>query len=170
LKSNTQPRVLCVDDDQDFREMLSSLLKSLRIEAKAAATAAQALWLIAVERFNLYLLDVWLPDLDGFELCRQIRAADPHTPILFFSGAAYDTDKQKGVAAGANAYVVKPDIDGLVERIVQFVVPTGRVAAQATQPLSHCTSSERALGLETERGCSIRLDSRAVPLSARAGR
>jgi CheY-like chemotaxis protein len=57
------------------------------IEAKAVGTAAQALSMIQTERFDLYLLDGWLPGLDGFELCRQLRAFDPHTPILFFSGA-----------------------------------------------------------------------------------
>jgi DNA-binding response OmpR family regulator len=131
LKSNNRPRVLCVDGDEDFREMLSILLKVLRVEAKAVATAAQALWLIQAERFDLYLLDTFLPDLDGFELCRQMRAADPRTPILFFSGAGYADDKQKGVEAGANAYVVKPDVDGLVERITQFIAPAKSVASRA---------------------------------------
>jgi two-component system, OmpR family, response regulator len=144
LKSNNRPRVLCVDDDEDFRKMLSTLLKFLRIEAKAVATAAQALWLIEAERFDLYLLEAFLPDLDGFELCRQMRAADPHTPILFFSGAAYTADKQKGVEAGANAYLVKPDVDGLVERIAQLITPAKSVAARANRrPLLHWPSTER---------------------------
>ena len=114
-------RVLCVDDDEDSREMLSTLLRFSRIEAKAVGTAAQALSLIQAERFDLYLLDSWLPDLDGFELCRRMRDFDPHTPILFFSGAAYDADKKRGIEAGANAYVIKPDVDGLVGSITQFV-------------------------------------------------
>jgi DNA-binding response OmpR family regulator len=44
-----------------------------------------------------------LPDLDGFELCRRMRAFDPHTPILFFSGAAYEADKKRGIEAGSLA-------------------------------------------------------------------
>jgi CheY-like chemotaxis protein len=131
LRSNTQPRprVLCVDDDEDFREMLSTLLKPLRFEARAVPTAAQALWLIQAERFDLYLLDARLPGVDGFELCRQIRMADPQTPILFFTGAAYAADTQKGIEAGANAYVVKPDLDGLLESITNLITPV------AVQPL-----------------------------------
>jgi DNA-binding response OmpR family regulator len=101
--------------------MLSTLLRFSRIETKAVATAAQALSLIQAERFDLYLLDAWLPDLDGFELCRQMRDFDPHTPILFFSGAAHEADKKRGIEAGANAYVTKPDVDGLVGSITQFV-------------------------------------------------
>jgi two-component system OmpR family response regulator len=126
---NPQPRALCVEDDEDSRDMLSTLLRFLRIEAKAVATAAQALSLIQAERFDLYLLDAWLPDLDGFELCRRMRNFDPHTPILFFSGAAFDDDKKKGIEAGANAYVTKPDVDGLVGSITQFVFQAQRAAA-----------------------------------------
>jgi two-component system response regulator BaeR len=101
--------------------MLSKLLGFSRIEAKTVATAAQALALIQSERFDLYLLDAWLPGLDGFELCRRMRHFDPHTPILFFSGAAYEADKKRGIEAGAGAYVIKPDLDGLVGSITQLV-------------------------------------------------
>jgi two-component system, OmpR family, phosphate regulon response regulator PhoB len=126
---NPRPRVLCVDDDEDSREMLCTLLRFSRIEAKAVATAAQALSLIQAERFELYLLDSRLPDLDGFELCRRMRDFDPHTPILFFSGAAYDADKKRGIEAGANAYVIKPDLDGLVGSVTQFVFHSESAAA-----------------------------------------
>lgn len=121
MKPTPRPRVLCVDHDEDSREMLSTLLKISRIEAKAVGTAAQALSLMQEERFDLYLLEAWLPDVDGFELCRRMRNFDQHTPILFFSGAAYDADRKKGIQAGANAYVIKPDVDSLVGSITQFV-------------------------------------------------
>ena len=101
--------------------MLITLLRLALIEAKAVGTAVQALSLMQTERFDLYLLDAWLPGLDGFELCRRMRAFDPHTPILFFSGAAYEADKKRGIEAGADAYVIKPDVDGLVGSITQFV-------------------------------------------------
>jgi two-component system OmpR family response regulator len=121
MSSNPVPRVLCVDDDEDSREILSTLLRFSRIETKAVGTAAQALSLIQAERFDLYLLDARLPDLDGFELCRRMRAFDPHTPILFYSGAACDADKKRGIEAGADAYVIKPDVDGLLATVKQFV-------------------------------------------------
>ena len=121
MPNDAQPRVLCVDDDEDCREMLGKILKHYRIDTQAVGTAAQALSLIQAEHFDVYLLDAWLPDLDGFELCRQMRDADPHTPILFFSGAAYEADKKRGIEAGADAYVTKPDIEGLIESITRFV-------------------------------------------------
>ena len=91
------------------------------IEAQAVGTALQAISSIQTERFDLYLLDSRLPDVDGFDLCRQIRDFDPDTPILFFSGAAYEADKKRGIEAGANAYLIKPDFDGLLGTIKQFV-------------------------------------------------
>jgi DNA-binding response OmpR family regulator len=123
------PRVLCVDDDEDSREMFGLLLKYWEIEAKSVGTAAQALSLIQAERFDLYMLDACLPDLDGFELCRRMRELDPHTPILFFSGAAYETDKQRGMEAGANDYVSKPDVEGVLGRIKQFLTPAQHAVA-----------------------------------------
>lgn len=121
MLSNPLRRVLCVDDDEDSRVMLITLLKHALIEAKAVGTAAQALSSIQKERFDLYLLDASLPDLDGFELCRRMRDIDPDTPILFFSGAAYEADKKRGIEGGANGYVIKPDLDGLLGSIKQFV-------------------------------------------------
>lgn len=121
MSRSPRPRVLCVDDNEDARIMLTALLGVTLIEAKAVGTAAQALWCIRTERFDLYLLDSRLPDADGFELCRRIRDYDSQTPILFFSGAALDADKKKGIEAGANAYVIKPDIRGLLGSIKQYI-------------------------------------------------
>ena len=139
-QSNPRPRILCVDDDEESREMLSMLLNLWRIEAKAVGTGTQALSLMQAERFDLYLLDTCLPDLDGFELCRRMRDFDPHTPILFYSGAAYEADKQKGLEAGANAYLTKPDVDALVSSITQFVARDQTQAAAGTARVTMCSA------------------------------
>jgi DNA-binding response OmpR family regulator len=121
MLTTPRPRVLCVDDDEDSRVMLVTLLRLALIEAKAVGSATQALSLIQAERFDLYMLDAWLPGLDGFELCRRMRALDAHTPILFFSGAAHEADRRRGIEAGADDYVIKPDVDALVGSITQLV-------------------------------------------------
>jgi CheY-like chemotaxis protein len=113
-------RVLFVDDDEDACEILKLLMSSCGIDATCARSAVEAWPLIRRKCFDLYVLDGWLPGIDGFEFCRQIRESDSDTPILFYSGAAYDADKQKGIAAGANAYVTKPDVDGLIKTIVDL--------------------------------------------------
>jgi DNA-binding response OmpR family regulator len=122
--ADPRPRVLYVDDDEDSREMLSMILSDMGIETMTAATGAQALERAKAERFDLYLLDGWLPDLDGFELCRRLRIFDRDTPILFYSGAGYDEDRRRGTEAGADDYVVKPDVEGLLRSLSQLVFPS----------------------------------------------
>src|SRR5262245_5125113 len=98
--------VLCVDDDHDTCEILKIYCSDWKV--RTAASAAQALVSAQRRTFNLYLLDNWLPDEDGIELCRKIRQFDPNTPIMFYSAAAYSGDREQAIAAGAQEYVVKP--------------------------------------------------------------
>jgi two-component system, OmpR family, phosphate regulon response regulator PhoB len=135
MLSNHRPKVLCVDDDEDSRVMLKALLSLARIEAITVGTAAHALSMMRAERFDLCVMDAWLPGVDGFELCRQIRAIKPYVPVLFFSGAAYEADKKRGIAAGAIAYVVKPDIAGLLRSVLQLVAFAVRPANRQVIPL-----------------------------------
>jgi len=144
---NPHFRVLSVEDDMDACAMLSELLKLSGIECQCAASAAEAWGIIQVERFDLYLLDAWLPDLDGFEFCRQIRAIDLSTPILFYSGAAYDSDRQKGIAAGANAYMVKPDVEDLVETMSRLVAEARNETSKTHSPaLRNLVEANRRAG------------------------
>ncbi|HXG66464.1 MAG TPA: response regulator [Blastocatellia bacterium] len=101
-------RILYVDDDADTREVIVLLLEMNGYEAKAVATIAEGLEMARGERFDLYLLDRRFPDGDGIELCRQIRFFDADTPIVFFSALAYESDRQRGLRAGAQAYLIKP--------------------------------------------------------------
>jgi len=111
-------RVLCVEDDEDTRMMLCDLLGLIDCEVTTAATAPEASELIARGRFDLYLLDNWLPGGSGVGLCREIRRSDSSTPILFYSGAGLDAEREEALAAGAQAYLVKPgDVALLVETV-----------------------------------------------------
>jgi DNA-binding response OmpR family regulator len=111
-------RVLCVDDDEDTCSMLCALLGLVGCQVETAGTAAAALGLIARGRFDLYLLDNWLPGGDGVELCRRIRESDQTTPVVFYSGAGLDSEREEALAAGAQAYLVKPaDAGRLVETV-----------------------------------------------------
>lgn len=114
-------RILCADDNDDTCFMLSALLTQSNYETKSASTVAETLRLAQSEGFDLYMLDNIFPDGTGIELCRKLRAFDPSTPILFYSGAAFESDKQQAIAAGAQAYLTKPSIDGLVETITNLL-------------------------------------------------
>jgi DNA-binding response OmpR family regulator len=69
------------------------------------------------EQFCLYILDSQLPGISGLSLCREIRKLDKQTPIIIFTGKAYESDRVAGMLAGANAYLVKPDSSQLVPTI-----------------------------------------------------
>ena len=109
--------ILCVDDDEDTCFMLKHLLDGEGFEAKTAASVDEALKLAQRESFNLYILDEWFPQGAGTSLCRKIREFDPYTPIIVYSGAAFDTEQQEALHAGANAFVAKPQVEKLVQTI-----------------------------------------------------
>jgi len=123
-----QLRVLYVDNNLDCCDMLGTLLEFSKIETQFANSAAQALSAIQAQRFDMYLLESWLPGISGFELCSRMREVDPDTPILFFSSAAYEADKLRGLEAGANDYVSKPEIDTLLGSIAKYL-PQAKCAA-----------------------------------------
>lgn len=113
-------RVLCVDDNDDTCFMLRTLLGASGYEVETAAGIGDALRLSRTESFDLFVIDNRYPDGTGTELCRQLREARPGANIIFYSGAAYGSDKREGLDAGANAYVVKPAIDELLKTIKEM--------------------------------------------------
>ena len=110
-------RVLCVEDDEDTRDMLRTMLGYSDLEGVGAPDAETALRLMECERFDLYVLDGGLQNANGPSLCERIRASDAQTPIVIFSGYASASDVEAGILAGANAYLVKPDSSQLVPTI-----------------------------------------------------
>jgi DNA-binding response OmpR family regulator len=101
-------RILYTEDDPDTRELITFVLNQSNCEVAATASQEQALALARSVAFDLYLLDSWLPGLSGTDLCKRLREFDQTTPILFYSGAAYDEDKELALACGAQAYLTKP--------------------------------------------------------------
>lgn len=109
-------RILCAEDDADTGFMLAHLL-GLDYEVTMAGSVSEALRLARSNRFDLYVLDNRFADGSGVELCRHLRVLDAETPVIFYSGAAYERDKAEGLRAGAQTYVTKPGIDELLSTI-----------------------------------------------------
>lgn len=76
-------------------------------------------------RFDLYILDNWLPDGSGIDLCKTIRTADSQVPIIFTSAAAYSTDIDRALSSGANRYLVKPYEPLSLEKVVKELLSPG---------------------------------------------
>ena len=115
-------RILCTEDDQDTRDLIILLLKQQGYDVLCTDSAEHALSLAKSQRFDLFLIDSWLPDSSGATLTEWIREFDNKTPVLFYSGAAYDTDLQIAINAGANGYLVKPvDNDKLIAEVTRLI-------------------------------------------------
>lgn len=100
--------ILFADDDCDIRELVQFQLNAAGFRVSTADNGADVLRLVTTERFDVILLDYWMPEVTGIELCSQIRTFDQSTPILICSGAVTEADKQAAALAGAQGYLQKP--------------------------------------------------------------
>jgi DNA-binding response OmpR family regulator len=113
--------VLIVDDDTDLRGALAEQLELDQFITAQAGTGEAGVKLAQEQRPDLVLLDVDLPDIDGREVCRRMRAAGVAAPIIMLTAASGDLDTIGGLEAGANDYVTKP---------FKFAVLLARIRAQ----------------------------------------
>jgi two-component system nitrate/nitrite response regulator NarL len=132
-------RILLVDDDEGFRGLVSSLLSRMGCETYEAATGEEALAVAHQERPALVLLDVCLPGLTGYEVCRELRDEfGDELPIVFVSGertASYD--RVGGLLLGADEYLVKPlDPNELLARVRRLLARSASVAPDAASTLT----------------------------------
>ena len=119
--ASSKCRVLCVDDHHDTSEMLELLLAREDYEVETAGTMEDACRLAAQKDFDLFVLDRRLPDATGLELCQKLQVIAPGVPCIFYSGDAYELHRREAIAAGAAAYVAKPDIDGLIDAVQRLL-------------------------------------------------
>lgn len=116
--------ILCVDDDDDFCELMTAMLHFADAEYKLTSveTPQEALDLLPYKKFDLYMFDFNLPQMSGVELCRRIRSTDLATPIVFYTASSQPKDKSAAIAAGASAYLVKPnDLENIVPTIEKLL-------------------------------------------------
>jgi len=112
------PRILVVDDEPYITDLLAAALRFEGFDVEVADTGAGAIGAARSTRTDLILLDVMLPDLEGTEVCRRLRADGVETPVLFLTARDATEDKVAGLTVGADDYVTKPfSLDELVARI-----------------------------------------------------
>ncbi len=114
----TGERILLVDDEDNLRTMLAAALAHSRFEVETAADGREALAKVPTFLPDLILLDVMMPDLDGFEVCRRLRTSAVKTPVVFLTARDDTDDKVRGLTTGGDDYLVKPfSLEELVARI-----------------------------------------------------
>ena len=119
--SEIKCRILYVDDHQDSSEMLKLVLAESDYEVQIAETVEQAIQMAQTQEFDLYVLDKRLPDGSGMDLCRTLTHLTPGVPCIFYSGDVYEIHRQEAMAAGARAYIPKPDLEGLISEVQKLL-------------------------------------------------
>lgn len=101
-------KVLILEDDPELVELLEIHLKDLGCDITAVSNGPEGLQTARDGRFDLIILDIMLPGLNGMELCRKLRQTDRHTPILMLTALSEEIDKVMGLETGADDYLTKP--------------------------------------------------------------
>jgi two-component system, OmpR family, response regulator len=149
-------RILLVEDQRKLARLLQSGLREEQVTADIATTGGDGLWLATENPYDVVVLDRMLPDLDGLELCRRIRAVDDRTPVLMLTALDAVHDRVAGLEAGADDYLVKPfAFDELLARLHALarrggvarpsVLRVGDLAVDVTSRRVHRGDSEISL-------------------------
>jgi two-component system OmpR family response regulator len=126
------PQVLVVDDEPNIRELVQVALKFHGCAVSTAASGADALRQADSASPDLIVLDVVLPDIDGFEVCRRLRAGGNEVPVIFLTARDTSSDTVTGLALGGDDYVTKPfSVEALVARVRAVLRRASRAAPAA---------------------------------------
>jgi two-component system OmpR family response regulator len=122
----TSPRLLLVDDEDNLRSMLEAALRHSGFEVHPVANGRDALDAVPDVQPDLIVLDVMLPDLDGFDVCKRLRSTGDRTPVLFLTARDATEDRVRGLTLGGDDYLVKPfSLEELVARITAVLRRSG---------------------------------------------
>ena len=122
MPTSLKGRILCTEDNEDTRDLISITLTQYGFSVIVTDSTDEAIDLARREHFDLFLVDNWMPGLSGVQLTKKLREFDVTTPVLFYSAAAYDSDKNAARASGAQGYLVKPATgEELINEIVRII-------------------------------------------------
>jgi two-component system, OmpR family, response regulator len=154
----TTPLILIVDDDEDVIELIAAALRFHGFRTRMAATGTEAGRSVEQEQPDLVLLDVNLPDFDGFEVCRRFRAFGNNVPIIFLTARNGTSSLQQGFEHGADDYLTKPfRVKELILRIGAVLRRSGIVSeGRSSLVCSDLRIDEQAMNV-TRGGITIAL-------------
>lgn len=125
-------RILIVEDESNIRELIELNLKEEGYEVVGTGNGRKALDLIAGQHFDLLLLDVMLPEVDGFSITEQVRLSNPEVPILILTAKDMAQDRIAGLKRGADDYLTKPfNLEELLLRVSNLLRRSQRVKGEA---------------------------------------
>ena len=158
--------VLVIEDNPDIAKLVSLHLKDLECEVRIAADGIRGLAQARAGRYDLIILDLMLPGLEGLELCRRLRAETNYTPILMLTAKSSEVDRVVGLEMGADDYLTKPfSIRELLAR-VKAIFRRAEVFGKGERTDDSSCLSAGDLAIDTEKR-SVTLAGRAVDLTAK---
>jgi CheY-like chemotaxis protein len=120
--TSAKGRILCIEDDPDTRDLIAFVLTDHGFQIVCTHSTDEALQLAKTQDFDLFLVDNWMPGLSGPDLTRKLREFNLTTPVLFYSAAAFESDKEAAREAGAQGYLVKPVLeDDLIKEVARLI-------------------------------------------------
>jgi twitching motility two-component system response regulator PilG len=117
-------RILIVEDEESLLKLETILLTVKGYEVSGASTGTTALEKLSGETFDLILLDIMLPDIDGYEICRRIKEHPRHasTPVVMLTAKKSAEDQERGTTCGADAYLTKPFKSAMIIEVIEKLV------------------------------------------------
>jgi two-component system catabolic regulation response regulator CreB len=167
------PSILIIEDEPAIADTLLYALATEGFSPRWSATAGEGLEMLRAQPFALLVLDVGLPDANGFELCKQIRAAGHDLPIVFLTARASEIDRIVGLEIGGDDYLVKPfsprELTARVKVILRRMRPAGTAPAPVTPmpgAVAEVEKAKTATGFVLDEvRCRISLGGRVLDLT-----
>ena len=157
--------MLVVDDEPNIRELVEVALKFHGCAVTTGATGGEALRLAESDRPDLIVLDVMLPDIDGFEVCRRLRAGDNEVPIIFLTARDTTSESITGLTLGGDDYITKPfSVEALAARVRAVLRRARRQPGKGGEPGGGATLRVGDLELDEDHW-TVRRAGTAVELS-----
>ena len=118
-----QPIILCIDSDADSCEIMEILMSRIGFQVIASHDAEHAIGLARQNAFSVIISEYLLHDRDAQEMCAAIKSFDPHVPIVFYSAESRREHRQRGINAGAHAFLVKPnDLENIEKTVIDLAL------------------------------------------------
>ncbi len=149
-------RILLVEDEAVMRESIELKLKKEGYEVVAVADGYEALKVFREQRFNLIVLDIMMPELDGYSVCEQIRLDNTNVPILFLTAKDSTQDMIQGLQKGGDDYLTKPFNDQVFLLRVNSLIRRGKLGTPAAADLNQFVFGNNVVNFSTYKAsCNI---------------
>jgi len=166
-QSNPMKQILVVEDDRDIAQLLQMHLADSGCEVTLASDGNQGYTLLLNHQYDLVILDIMMPGMDGFELCKKIRARENYTPVLMLTARSSELDRVLGLELGADDYLTKPfSIRELLARVKAIFRRVESLSDKENAPTSELPKQFGDMVIDAQKH-QVTLHGKEVELTAR---